>query len=59
MNIIREYEIQFRQYHGEVLARIIFNNNGIVEETNLYSISELNNIIKHYRDWETDRKSVV
>lgn len=51
MNIIREYEIIVKIYHDEPVARIRYSVNGETEESNLYSLGEINNMVKL---WECD-----
>lgn len=51
MNIIREYEIVVKIYHDEPIARIRYSVNGKTEESNLYSLGEINNLVKL---WECD-----
>ena len=51
MNIIREYEIVVKIYHDEPVARIRYSVNGEKEESNLYSLGEINNMVKM---WEYD-----
>lgn len=45
MDIIRYYEIVIKTYHGEPVGRLRFERNGTPEESALYSIPELNNLI--------------
>lgn len=46
MFIVREYAIQFQIYHNEIVGRLIFKNEkGEQEESNLYSLSEIENIV--------------
>lgn len=49
MNIIREYEIVVKIYHDEPVARIRYSVNGKTEESNLYSLGEIDNLV---RLWE-------
>jgi len=45
MDVIRYYEIVTKVYHGEPVCRLRFERNGSIEETQLYTPSEINNII--------------
>lgn len=45
MTEIDYFEIEVSKYHDDIVARIQFVNNGEVEQSSLYSINELNNII--------------
>jgi len=46
MQIIREYTIQLQIYHDAIIGRLQFKNptNGAIEESSLYSLSELENL---------------
>ncbi len=46
MFTVREYSIILSNYHDEIVARVSFvNAAGEIEESNLYSPGEINNLI--------------
>lgn len=48
--IVSEYTIELQTYHGEIVGRVCFTRpDGTSEESALYSVSELNNIIGCWR----------
>jgi hypothetical protein len=50
--IVREYIVQLQTYHDEIIGRLMFTrNDGTIEESALYSLSELNNIVAL---WQSD-----
>lgn len=50
MHEIDYYEIEFKNYHGQIMGRIRFvNKENKKEESNLYSISELNQILTNWK----------
>lgn len=49
--IIREYTIQLQTYHDEIIGRLCFNHPDTgLQESALYSIPELNNIVALWQD---------
>lgn len=52
MDIIRYYEIVLSTYHNETVGRLRFERNGVLEESSLYSIRELNNLISLFEAGE-------
>lgn len=50
--IIRHYSIQLQTYHTEIVGRLQFNHpdTGTLEQSGLYSIGELNNIVQLWQD---------
>ena len=46
MIILKHYEIILKRYHNETVARVAYTCNGEFHESQLYSISEINNIIR-------------
>lgn len=50
--IIREYVIELQIYHDEIIGRLQFTNpdTDTVEQSGLYSLPELNNIVAMWQD---------
>ncbi|OXE36920.1 MAG: hypothetical protein CGW95_04870 [Phenylobacterium zucineum] len=46
---VEYFEIEISTYHGEPVGRIQFHNNGELEQSSLYSMNEINNIIQLWR----------
>jgi hypothetical protein len=44
--IVREYTIELQKYHDDIIGRLIFKNEkGEIEESGLYSLLELTNMV--------------
>lgn len=53
MQIVRDYTIELQTYHGEIVGRIqFFNSRNECEESALYSLGELRNIIQCWKAGE-------
>lgn len=49
--LIRQYTVQVQTYHDTIIGRLIFTrDDGTIEESNLYTMQELNNIVALWRD---------
>jgi len=48
--LIHEYAIALQVYHDEIIGRLQFSKNGTIEESGLYSLPELQNIIALWQD---------
>lgn len=49
MKTINYFEVVLSTYHDSVVARIQFTADGVVHESALYSIPEINNIVTLWR----------
>lgn len=48
--IVQEYTIELQTYHDEIIGRVCFTReDGTREESALYSVGELNNIVACWR----------
>jgi hypothetical protein len=48
--IVKHYTIELQTYHDEIVGRVCFTrDDGTRDESALYSISELNNIVQCWR----------
>lgn len=54
MKIINKLFLQFSTYHDSIVCRIVFTNPNTnkIEESSLYSLSEINNIISVWKSGE-------